>query len=207
MHSAVYFSSPFINSPFEHAISFPVLIRIVQGLIASLVSSFLFSELWIVLTGLPVVCTLTCFSGQSWPPMQKASWNYVYLFFSAASFPIFLGPLPCSHTPGIICTWRLLPRFPVYNSDFQVYLQTSIYFSDKGSNIMLLSPLRTDLCVIFTRTRPDCLLLKGQCLQNESRSTEDRRLISSKYLGNGESGGTKLFIEKRKKSRAGRLYV
>lgn len=89
----------------------------------------------------------------------------------------------------------------------RVYLWTSIYFSDKGSNVKLLSSLHTDLCVIFTRTRPDCLVLKGQCLQNESCSVEDRRLISSKYPGNRESGGTKLFIEKRKKSRAGRLYV
>ena len=45
--------------------------------------------------------------------------NYVFLFCSASSFPIFLGPLPCSHIPGIICTWRSLPHFPVYDSDFQ----------------------------------------------------------------------------------------
>lgn len=99
--------------------SFPALISMVQGLIASLASSYLFSELWIVLSGLPVVCTLTCFSGQSWPPMPKESVNYVFLFCSASSFPIFLGPLPCSHIPGIICTWRSLPHFPVYDSDFQ----------------------------------------------------------------------------------------
>lgn len=129
-------------------------------------------------------------------PVLHPAFQYFWAF-TLLSYP--WDNLYLEVTASSSCLWFWL--------SVRVYLWTSIYFSDKGSNIMLLSPLRTDLCVIFTRTRPDCLLLKGQCLQNESCSAEDRRLISSKYLKNRESGGTKLFIEKRKKSRAGRLYV
>lgn len=153
----------------------PALICIVQALIASLASSFLYSQLqmcllvflwfahWLVFhvnpdlqcqrhQGIGSICSVL-------QPVLQHVWGLTLL-----SYP--WDNLYLQIAAKFSCLW--------FRLSMRVYLWTSIDFSDKDSNVMPLSPLPTDLYVIVARTRPGCLLLKGQCWQMRAVALKKR---------------------------------
>lgn len=174
-----YFSSPLCKLPIHCPLLMrhfpPALICTLQTLIASLPSSFLSSQLQ--------MCLLVILRSAHWLVFMS-----VLTFHAKGIRVLGLSVLLFSQLPSMCGGFTLL-SYPWENFylwiaalfsclwfwfSLRVCLWTSIYFSDKGSNVMPLFPLPTGLYVIVTRTRPDCLLLKGQCLQMRAVAMKKR---------------------------------